>query len=150
MSVTTSRFARDVHNEPRFRGRKKGKERETRANALSLVRPAEERTDVGAVLKISEGRPFSGTGETLWDAIKGTQRNAPVRPLYYLSRCYPMNAQCIIWIADKGHDFSRVPENFCIFDLVRYRYCPDKEISYQSLSFTHMRSKCVSFASIDK
>lgn len=88
----------------------------------------------GAVLKILEGRPFSGDRrDSLWDAVKGNaERNTPVRPLYYLSRCYPMNTQCIIWIADKGHNFSRVPENFCIFaSSYVTAVCPDNEISYQ-------------------
>lgn len=139
MPVATSRFARAVHNEPRFRvprgEREEGRARETRANSLSLLRPTGGGQMSEPVLKISKGDRFRGPSRgSLRRNKKGFNGTHLVRPLYYLSRCYPMNAQCI-WIADKGLDFSRAPENFCIF--ASYRYYPDKEISYQFFPFTH-------------
>lgn len=64
-----------------------------------------KRTDVGARLKDFEGATLFGDrrGSLRRNKRDSTER---VRPLYYLSRCYPMNAQYIIWIADKGRDFS--------------------------------------------
>lgn len=70
--IATSRFARVVHNELRFRvpregGREKDREREreARANSLSLTLAGRRGQMSEPVLKISKGRPFSGTGEAL-------------------------------------------------------------------------------------
>lgn len=120
MSVATSRFARAVSTQwatlsgvPVRGGGER--ERETRAEPPFPTLAEEDRCRGPGHLKDFEGSTLFGNRRSSLRRNKRTQRYALVRPLYYLSRCYSMNAQYIIWIADKGHDLSRVPENFCIF-----------------------------------
>lgn len=95
-------------------GRERGKERHVQTPFPYFGRL--RRTDVGARLKDFEGATiFRDRRGSLRRNKKGFNGTRLVRPLYYLSRCYPMNAQCIIWIMDKGLNFSRAPEKFCIF-----------------------------------
>lgn len=68
-------------------------------------------------------RPFSGPFRpTLWDAIIKDPTERTRGSIVRLSRCYPVNAQCIIWIADKGRDFSSLAWKFLRFPSSLYNW----------------------------
>lgn len=104
MLVATSRFARATlytmshafgFLEGGKGGRERGKERHVQTPFPYFGRL--RRTDVGARLKDFEGATVFGDRRgSLRRNKKGFNGTRLVRPLYYLGRCYPMNAQCII------------------------------------------------------
>lgn len=119
MSIVTSRFARRSQwTLPRSLPER------TRANSFFSLGMHKLRVKGRCWNRLKdfgrEGDPFQALRPTLWDAIIKDPTKRTREPIVRLSRCYPVNAQCIIWTANKERDFSTRASRFLRFPVRLY------------------------------